>query len=144
MKPQSLLYPNLGKADTPYARTVAPKQLQPGALPDPGDIFDSVMSRKSENTEQHPNKISSMLFYLASIIIHDLFRTDHRNFYNSKTSSYLDLSPLYGSNLDEQMSMRTRKDGKIKPDCFSEVRLLSFPPGVGALDHVQQISQLSR
>ena len=29
--------------------------------------------------------------------------------------------------------MRTFKDGKIKPDCFSETRLLSFPPGVGAL-----------
>merc|ERR1711939_999313 len=29
--------------------------------------------------------------------------------------------------------MRTFKDGKIKPDCFSETRLLTFPPGVGAL-----------
>ena len=29
--------------------------------------------------------------------------------------------------------MRTKVDGKIKPDCFSEVRLLSFPPGVGIL-----------
>lgn len=29
--------------------------------------------------------------------------------------------------------MRTFKDGQIKPDCFSEKRLLGFPPGVGAL-----------
>jgi hypothetical protein len=29
--------------------------------------------------------------------------------------------------------MRTFKDGKIKPDCFSEKRLLGFPPGVGVL-----------
>lgn len=29
--------------------------------------------------------------------------------------------------------MRTFKDGKIEPDCFSETRLLSFPEGVGAL-----------
>jgi linoleate 8R-lipoxygenase/9,12-octadecadienoate 8-hydroperoxide 8R-isomerase len=106
-------------------------QTQPGALPDPGDIFDSVMTRKHK--EPHPNKISSMLFYLASIIIHDLFRTDHKNFYNSKTSSYLDLSPLYGSNLEEQFAMRTREAGKLKPDCFSESRLLMFPPGVGAI-----------
>jgi linoleate 8R-lipoxygenase / 9,12-octadecadienoate 8-hydroperoxide 8R-isomerase len=118
-------------ADTPYARTVAPKLMQPGALPDAGDIFDSIMTRK--HTNPHPNKISSMLFYLASIIIHDLFRTDHDNFNNSKTSSYLDLSPLYGSNIDEQILMRTFKDGKIKPDCFSEIRLLSFPPGVGCI-----------
>ena len=25
------------------------------------------------------------------------------------------------------------KDGKIKPDCFSDVRILGFPPGVGAM-----------
>jgi linoleate 8R-lipoxygenase / 9,12-octadecadienoate 8-hydroperoxide 8R-isomerase len=105
--------------------------MQPGALPDAEDIFDSILTRTHHN--KHPNKISSMLFYLASIIIHDLFRTDHNKFSNSKTSSYLDLAPLYGSNLEEQRTMRTRKDGKIKPDCFSEVRLLSFPPGVGAL-----------
>jgi linoleate 8R-lipoxygenase/9,12-octadecadienoate 8-hydroperoxide 8R-isomerase len=49
------------------------------------------------------------------------------------TSSYLDLAPLYGSNQDEQNTMRTFQDGKIKPDCFSEKRLLGFPPGVGVL-----------
>lgn len=127
----SMLHPNLGKAGTPYARTVAPKTMQPGALPDPGIIFDSVMTRK--HSEPHPNKISSMLFYLASIIIHDLFRTNHQDYTISDTSSYLDLSPLYGSNQKEQDTMRTFKDGKIYPDCFSEVRLLTFPPGVGAI-----------
>jgi len=74
-----------------------------------------------------------MLFYLASIIIHDCFRTSHDDFSVSMTSSYLDLSPLYGSNQDEQDQMRTKVDGKIKPDCFSESRLLFFPPGVGAM-----------
>jgi hypothetical protein len=49
------------------------------------------------------------------------------------TSSYLDLAPLYGSWWEEQKSMRTSYDGKIKPDCFSEKRLLGFPPGVGAI-----------
>ena len=63
----------------------------------------------------------------------DLFRTDHRDFNNSLTSSYLDLSPLYGSNQAEQDTMRTFQDGKIKADCFSEKRLLGFPPGVGVL-----------
>lgn len=74
-----------------------------------------------------------MLFYLASIIIHDLFRTNHDDYTISDTSSYLDLSPLYGRDQDEQNTMRTFKDGKIYPDCFSEVRLLMFPPGVGAI-----------
>ena len=128
---QSLIHPQLGAADTPYARTCKPAMMQPPSLPDPGVIFDSVMARK--HAEKHPNRISSMLFYLASIIIHDLFRTDHDDYRNSKTSSYLDLAPLYGSNSAEQDKMRTFQDGKIKPDCFSEKRILAFPPGVGCL-----------
>ncbi|KAF2668697.1 heme peroxidase [Microthyrium microscopicum] len=127
----SLVHPNVGKAGQPYARTVAPKQMQPGALPAPEDIFDSVMTRTHH--EPHPNKISSMLFYLASIIIHDVFLTDRKDFSYSLTSSYLDLSPLYGKDLPDQLAMRTMKDGKIKADCFSESRLLNFPPGVGAI-----------
>ncbi|KAE9992939.1 hypothetical protein EG327_007247 [Venturia inaequalis] len=129
----SLVNPNIGKAGTPYARTAAPKAMQPGALPDPGVIFDSIMARKDCNREDHPNQISSVLFYLASIIVHDLFRTNHLDPQISETSSYLDLAPLYGSNIEEQMKMRTGYDGKIRPDCFSETRLLSFPPGVGTL-----------
>lgn len=49
------------------------------------------------------------------------------------TSSYLDLSPLYGNNQDEQNEVRTFKDGKLKADCFSSSRVLGFPPGVGVL-----------
>ncbi|KAM3418478.1 hypothetical protein BST61_g4460 [Cercospora zeina] len=129
----SYLYPDIGKAGMPYARTVAPKVKQGGVLPDPAILFDSLMAREEGKHEQHPNKISSMLFYLASIIIHDIFRTDHDDYNKSNTSSYLDLAPLYGSNWEEQKRMRTFKDGKIKPDCFSETRLLTFPPGVGAM-----------
>ena len=125
--------PDIGKAGMPYARTVPPKVQQSACLPDPGVLFDSVLARKNAKGELHPNRISSMLFYLASIIIHDIFRTDHDDFNQSNTSSYLDLAPLYGSNWEEQKRMRTFKDGKIKPDCFSESRLLTFPPGVGAL-----------
>jgi len=127
----SLVHPQLGAAGTPYARTVKPSMMQTPCRPDPGIVFDSVMTRK--HTEKHPNGISSVLFYLASIIIHDCFRTDHRDYSNSMTSSYLDLAPLYGSNQDEQDLMRTFADGKLKPDCFSEQRLLFFPPGVGCL-----------
>ena len=60
----------------------------------------------------------------------DLFLTDGNS---SRTSSYLDLSPLYGNNQEQQDVMRTHKDGMILADCFSEKRLLGFPPGVGAL-----------
>jgi hypothetical protein len=127
----NILWPHIGAAGVPYARTVKPLQLQPIALPDPGVVFDSLMARR--DYKEHPNKISSVLFYLASIIIHDVFRTNRTDFNISDTSSYLDLAPLYGSNQDEQDMMRTFKDGKIKPDCFSEKRILGFPPGVGVL-----------
>lgn len=66
--------PKLGAAYTPYARSAKPLVLQNIALPDPGDIFDSLMDR-GDKFEEHPNKISSMLFYFATIIIHDIFRT---------------------------------------------------------------------
>lgn len=147
--------PQLGAANTPYARSAKASILQNIALPDPAAIFDSLMVR-GDTFEPHPQKISSMLFYLATIIIHDLFRTvrwpfltaflsvsyfrvalvlimtkDHDDFNNSLTSSYLDLAPLYGSNQDEQDLVRTFKDGLLKPDCFSEKRILGFPPGVG-------------
>ncbi|KAH7359935.1 heme peroxidase [Pyrenochaeta sp. MPI-SDFR-AT-0127] len=129
----SLVNPQVGAAGTPYARTVKPSTMQTPARPDPGVVFDSVMARKPGNREKHPNEISSMLFYLASIIIHDCFRTSHEDYSVSMTSSYLDLSPLYGSNQEEQDQMRTHVDGRLKPDCFSEARLLFFPPGVGAM-----------
>jgi hypothetical protein len=130
----SLIHPQLGAAGTPYARTVKPSMMQTPARPDAGVVFDSIMTRK--HAELHPNRISSMLFYIASIIIHDCFRTEHTEDgldSNSLTSSYLDLAPLYGSNQKEQDAIRTMKDGRIHPDCFSENRLLFFPPGVGAI-----------
>ncbi|TAQ84850.1 hypothetical protein B7494_g6827 [Chlorociboria aeruginascens] len=127
----NIMYPHLGAANTPYARTCKPRTIMPGALPDPGVIFDCLMKRYKY--KPHPNGVSSILWYLASIIIHDLFRTDHSDFNKSTTSSYLDLSPLYGSNQTEQNGIRTFKDGKLKPDCFTEKRILGFPPGVGCL-----------
>jgi Animal haem peroxidase len=124
-------YPQLGAAGSSYARTVRSETVQPIALPDAGVLFDSIMARKT--FKPHPNKISSVLFYLASIIIHDLFKTNHADPSSTRTSSYLDLAPLYGSNQEDQNLIRTFKGGKIKPDAFSERRLHGFPPGAGVL-----------
>lgn len=127
----SYIFPMLGAANTPYARSVNPKISQPGALPDPGLIFDSILAR--ESFKENPNRVSSIFFNWASLVIHDLFQTDHKDFSISKTSSYLDLSILYGDTQEEQNRMRTFEDGKIKPDCFSEERLLAFPPSCGVM-----------
>ncbi|KAI1768174.1 linoleate diol synthase precursor [Hypoxylon sp. FL1150] len=124
--------PTMGAANTCYARTTPAKVFQGPNYPDPGLIFDSIMDRGDGTSfREHPNKVSSMLFYLATIITHDLFQTDSRDPNNNLTSSYLDLSPLYGRNSEEQKGMRTFKDGLLKPDCFSTRNLLNFPPGVG-------------
>jgi linoleate 10R-lipoxygenase len=65
------MLPKLGAANTPYARSVRPLTIQPAALPDPGVVFDCLFAR-NEYTP-HPNNVSSVLFYWASIIIHGWF-----------------------------------------------------------------------
>ena len=130
----NIMWPHIGKAGQPYARSVKPRKMQP-ARPDPGVVFDALLDRgeKDENWRPHPNNISSVLFYMASIIIHDCFHTSHTDYAISETSSYLDLAPLYGSTLAQQLAMRTMENGKIKPDCFSDSRIHGFPPGVGVM-----------
>ncbi|KAH8646783.1 linoleate diol synthase [Xylariales sp. PMI_506] len=125
------LMPQLGAAGSAYARTCRPGVVPLGALPDPGLIFDTIMSRT--NYRKHPNNVSSILWYWATIIIHDLFWTDFTDITKNKTSSYLDLSPLYGSNQEMQDTIRTFKDGLMKPDTYADKRLQGMPPGVSVL-----------
>ncbi|KAL4918828.1 hypothetical protein BDW62DRAFT_217449 [Aspergillus aurantiobrunneus] len=120
----------LGAANTEYARSVEPSKMRPPNMPDPGLIFDSIFAR--DTFKEHPNKVSSMFFTWASLIIHDLFQTGFDQNIN-KTSSYLDLSILYGDNQAEQDMMRTFEDGLIKPDCFSEPRILALPAASGVV-----------
>lgn len=122
--------PHLGAAGKPYARSVRPTVFQNPDLPDPGSIFDKLMAR-GDKFDPHPQGLSSMLPYLATIIIHDIFQTSPTDHNNNMTSSYLDLSSLYGRNTGEVQAMRTFKNGQLKPDCFSSARLLGFPPGCG-------------
>ncbi|KAL5627788.1 hypothetical protein BROUX41_002536 [Berkeleyomyces rouxiae] len=120
--------PMLGAAGQVYSRSVRPGKMNLGALPDPGTIFDSVMARKE--FKPHPNNVSSILWYWATIITHDLFWSDPKDGTRSKTSCYLDLSPLYGSNQEMLDSIRTFKGGKLKADSYADKRLQGMPPGV--------------
>ncbi|THX71700.1 hypothetical protein D6D04_09409 [Aureobasidium pullulans] len=129
--------PKLGMAGTPYARSVVSTTMD-RQYPDPSEVFDKLLARDGP-PQEHPNKVSSMLFYMATIIIHDIFRTGddskdnpNPNYNVSSTSSYLDLAPLYGNSIEEQKAVRTMKDGMLKPDTFHEHHLLGFPPGVSA------------
>lgn len=52
----------------------------------------------------------------------------------NETSSYVDLSPLYGHNQEAQDKVRVRDGrGLLLPDVFAEDRLLLLPPAVCAL-----------
>ena len=62
----------------------------------------------------------------------DIFRTNSKDKNISDSSSYLDLSPLYGYTEEMQRKVRDGeyKLGFLKPDTFAEDRLLRQPPGV--------------
>ncbi|TAQ84346.1 hypothetical protein B7494_g7332 [Chlorociboria aeruginascens] len=128
LHPPNILYPELGKAGLPYAKSVQGKTGIHGARPDPGDLFDLLMARKDDT--ESSSGISSMLLYHATIIIHDIFRTNTDDKNISDASSYLDLSPLYGVDQANQDSIRQHTVGLLKPDTFAEKRLLLQPPGV--------------
>ena len=83
------LNPELGQAGSPYARSVATKKRQHVVRPDPALLFDMLMAREDGEFKENPAGISSMLFYHATIIIHDIFRTNRTDPTISDTSSYL-------------------------------------------------------
>ncbi|KAF8074859.1 linoleate diol synthase [Lyophyllum atratum] len=125
--------PDMGKAGTPYARSVQQSHPLPkNQLPDPGLLFDTLLRR--EGFKEHPAGLSSMMFSFAALVIHSVFRTSHHDVNINETSSYVDLSPLYGHNQAAQDRVRVRNGyGLLKPDVFAEDRLLLLPPAVCAL-----------
>lgn len=74
------------------------------------------------------------MFSFAALVIHSVFRTSHRDPNINETSSYVDLAPLYGNNLEDQNRVRARDGrGRLHPDVFAEDRLRFLPPQVCAL-----------
>ncbi|OSX64325.1 hypothetical protein POSPLADRAFT_1054938 [Postia placenta MAD-698-R-SB12] len=126
-------YPDLGKARTPYARSVQQTHPLPrNELPDAGLVFDTLLRR--EGFTKHPAGLSSMMFAFAALVIHSVFRTSHENVSINETSSYVDLAPLYGNNQEAQDKIRVRDGrGLLHPDTFAEDRLLLLPPAVCVL-----------
>ncbi|KAF1977554.1 heme peroxidase [Bimuria novae-zelandiae CBS 107.79] len=127
----NVMYPHIGRSGSYYDRSVVSRHVST-RLPDPSIIFDVLLARHGA-PKPHPNQISSMLFAMATLIIHDLFRTSGQDPNVVDVSSYLDLSPLYGATQDAQNSVRTMKHGKLKPDAFAETRLLAQPPEAAVL-----------
>lgn len=64
-------------------------------------------------------------------VLCSVFRTSHEDVNINETSSYVDLSPLYGHNQDAQNKVRKRGGrGLLYDDVFAEDRLLLLPPAV--------------
>lgn len=80
--------------------------------------------------------LSSLTFAFGTLVIHSIFYTDHtpppiRN----KTSSYFNLSPLYGDLESETDHIRDKSHGRglLHPDCFADSRVLFLPPAAAVL-----------
>jgi hypothetical protein len=126
------MIPGIGKAGSPYARTVPSTNLTPiSTLPEAELVFDVLL--KQDKFVPHPDGISSLFFAMADLIIHCIFDSSPDGTTNN-ASSYLDLSILYGSSDDEIKTVRSFDGrGGLKPDCFADWRLLGMPPATGAL-----------
>ncbi|KAJ2920712.1 hypothetical protein H1R20_g16379, partial [Candolleomyces eurysporus] len=105
------LFPSLGKAKSPYARTVPSKHLSPRSLPEPGLVFDLLLKR--DQYRDHPGGISSLFFAFANLITHSIFDTDHFDGRINNASSYLDLSVLYGSSEEQVDSVGAHASGVL-------------------------------
>jgi hypothetical protein len=127
--------PNLGQAGQPYARSVPSTHVSSRhPLPDPGEVFDTLLCRRQNDFVPHPGGLSSLFFAFADLIIHSIFDTNSHDWTINNASSYLDLSIIYGPN-EEQVDSIRKKDGTghIWEDVFADKRLLFMPPSVGAL-----------
>ncbi|KAJ6589604.1 heme peroxidase [Mycena capillaripes] len=128
------LNPDIGRAGTPYARSVQGKRaIATTALPNPGLVFDTLM--RARDRKDHPGGNSSFTFAFAALMTHSLFRTNPADWSINGTSSYLDLSPLYGLDQATQDLVRHKAPGRglLYPDTFSEDRLAFLPPAASAI-----------
>ncbi|KAE8216067.1 hypothetical protein CF319_g8959, partial [Tilletia indica] len=123
--------PELGKSGTPYSRSVPPVQPRPAALPEPELVYDMLLRR--EGFKPHPSGLNRVFFSFATVVIHELFQTSRENPWINETTSYVDLSTLYGNNAAEQEKVRTYENGRIWPDVISSDRIMRMPPAVIAV-----------
>ncbi|EMD30779.1 hypothetical protein CERSUDRAFT_78625 [Gelatoporia subvermispora B] len=101
-------------------------------LPDAGLVFDMLLKR--DKFVPHPGGLSSLFFAFADLVIHSCFNTRPTDYTINDSSSYLDLSPLYGSSQKQVDSIRVKDGfGKIYNDTFADARLLMMPPSVCSL-----------
>ena len=124
--------PEMGKAGTAYCRSVPPSKPKGPNLPDVELVFEHLLKRKGP-FRPHPSGLNRMFFSFATIVIHECFQTRRTNQWINETSSYVDLSTLYGNTGKEQATVRTNQNGTIHPDSIASDRIMLMPPGVIAV-----------
>jgi Animal haem peroxidase len=124
--------PEMGKAGAPYARNVPPMKPKGPNLPDVESVYDALLRRDGE-FKKHPSGLNRMFFSFATVVIHECFQTSRTNPFINETSSYVDLSTLYGNTEVEQVRVRTKVNGLIYPDSIASERIWMMPPGVIAV-----------
>ncbi|KAH8900626.1 linoleate diol synthase [Thozetella sp. PMI_491] len=124
--------PEMGKAGSPYSRSVPPLQPKGPNLPDPELVYEHLL-RRNGPFRPHPSGLNRLFFSFATLVIHECFQTNRSNQWINDTSSYVDLSTLYGNTEVEQKRTRTFVNGQIFPDSIASERIMMMPPGVIAL-----------
>ncbi|KAH9842416.1 heme peroxidase [Rhodofomes roseus] len=125
--------PTLGMAGMPYVRNVpSTSGTLNKSLPKAEAIFDELLKR--DDFTEHPGGLSGLFFAFANVVIHTIYNTNYADWMVNDASSYVDLSPLYGSSQAEVDSVR-RKDGtgRLWEDVFADKRLLFMTPATCAL-----------
>lgn len=102
-------------------------------LPDVELVWEQLLKRPDNDFREHPSGLNRLFFSFATIVIHECFQTNRANQWINNTSSYVDLSTLYGNNEEEQPRVRTYNNGLIYPDSIASDRIMLMPPGVVAL-----------
>ncbi|KAH4056034.1 hypothetical protein HBH49_048320 [Parastagonospora nodorum] len=124
--------PEMGKAGSPYARNVPPTKPKGPNLPDVEDVYEALLKRKGP-FRSHPSGLNRLFFSFATIVIHECFQTSRTDPWINETSSYVDLSTLYGNTEKEQVRVRTYHNGEIYADSIASERIMMMPPGVVAV-----------
>ncbi|KAJ7249642.1 heme peroxidase [Mycena rebaudengoi] len=119
----------------PVATTLGPEHAFRQADGGGNNVINPDIGRAGMPYAHHLGGNSSLTFAFATLVTHSLFRTDQSDWIVNATSSYLDLSPLYGINQATQDLVRDKSQGGglFYPDTFSEERLTFLPPAASAL-----------
>ena len=124
--------PEMGKAGSQYSRSVPPMKPKGPNLPDVEAVYDALLKRNGP-FRKHPSGLNRLFFSFATVVIHECFQTSRTDPWVNDTSSYVDLSTLYGNTEKEQGRVRTYKNGTIWPDSVASERIMMMPPGVVAV-----------